>query len=543
MAKLCMGCMNPLPEEAGQCPVCGFSVDGSNPVEALALESVLQENYLVGRLLRAGSDSLLYLGYNRLLKEPCLIQEFFPAGLAERTANGGVAPVVGSEELFAELRLTFRSTMRSLARVKDLPTVIPLYDIVEENGSVYAISDYVEGVTLAQKIKQNGGRLPWAQAKPLFMSLSNGLEQLHQAGLLHLAICPENVLLSNDGRVLLRNFALPEARLAGGSLRPELAAGYAAPEQYSADRAAGAAADIYGLAATLFYTVTGNVPPAGNKRQKNSDDLFMPADVAEELSQPVCVTLFNALLVSPEQRTPTVADFREQLGLEPNVSALRDEVRADQQMEQAAPKRKKQVNPWVIVGITAAAVLLVLAAVWLALRGAPEEPDSSSDPISLPQISTTSTSSKKDKLYAVPNLLGKVYYEIDTEKLDGEMTVEVKYKEYNAKAKDTVIFQEPKAGEGVAKGTTIYLVVSLGKNDELTVPDVAGWKEEHAKLYLEALGFRVEMVYLQASEMEKGYVDGTDPVAGTKKKLGDTITLRVSNVSQPVADAPEADIE
>ena len=64
------------------------------------------------------------------------------------------------------------------------------------------------------------------------------------------------------------------------------------------------------------------------------------------------------------------------------------------------------------------------------------------------------------------------------------------------------------------------------------MPDVSGWKEAHAKLYLEALGFRVDVSYLQSSKMDKGLVEDTDPVAGTKKKVGDTITLRVSNVEQ-----------
>ena len=120
-------------------------------------------------------------------------------------------------------------------------------------------------------------------------------------------------------------------RFAGGDLKPELAAGYAAPEQYRSMEVVTDATDVYGLAATLFYTVTGNVPPVGNKRVKNSDDLFMSAEVAEELSQPVCSTLFNALLVSPDQRTATVEDFREQLGLEPNVSALRNEARQERE--------------------------------------------------------------------------------------------------------------------------------------------------------------------------------------------------------------------
>lgn len=538
MESLCLGCMNPLPEGSDRCSICGFTAEDRNPAEALPLAARLQENYTVGRLLRTGSDSLTYLGYNRLLKEPCLIREYFPAGLAQRAADGTVSGAPGSERAFAEYRVAFHNSVRSLARVKDLPTVIPVYDIFEENGTVYAVSDYVEGITLARRVKQAGGRLTWQEAKPLFMSLSNGLEQLHQAHIYHLAICPENILVSADGKVHFRNFGLPEARFAGGDLKPELAAGYAAPEQYRSMEVVTDATDVYGLAATLFYTVTGNVPPVGNKRVKNSDDLFMSAEVAEELSQPVCSTLFNALLVSPDQRTATVEDFREQLGLEPNVSALRNEARQERESaRETQPENKSKVPVWVIILITVlAAVLLFGGGALLLRRNRQQQPDTSADTsVTLPSISTTSQPKKTEKQYAVPNFVGKKYYDIDSDKLDGGMKVVVKYKQYSKKDVDTVLEQEPAAGSGVGKDTTVYLIVSCG-TEELTVPDVSGWKEAHAKLYLEALGFRVDVSYLQSSKMDKGLVEDTDPVAGTKKKAGDTITLRVSNVEQSTRD-------
>lgn len=533
MESICLGCMNPLPEGSDRCSICGFTAEDRNPAEALALATRLQENYVVGRLLRTGSDSLTYLGYNRLLKEPCLIREYFPAGLAQRAADGTVSAAPGSERVFADYRIAFHSSVRSLARVKDLPTVIPIYDIFEENGTVYAVSDYVEGITLARKIKQAGGRLSWQEAKPLFMSLSNGLEQLHLAHIYHLAICPENILVNSDGKVHFRNFGLPEARFAGSDLKPELAAGYAAPEQYRPMEVVTDATDVYGLAATLFSTVTGNVPPAGNKRVKNSDDLFMSAEVAEELSQPVCSTLFNALLVSPEQRTATVEDFREQLGLEPNVSALRNEARQDRAMEQETqPESKAKVPVWLIIVITVLAAVLLFGGGALLLRHNRQQPDTSADTsVTLPPISTTSQTKKPEKQYSVPNFVGKKYYEIDADKLDGGMKIAVKYKQYSKKDADIVLEQEPAAGSGAGKDTTVYLIVSCG-SEELTVPDVSGWKEAHAKLYLEALGFRVDVSYLQSSKMDKGLVEDTDPVAGTKKKVGDTITLRVSNVEQ-----------
>ena len=532
MANLCMGCMNPLPEGSDTCSICGYPASGRNPEHCLPVKSVLQQHYLVGRVMNEGSDSLLYLGYDEQLKEPCFIQEYYPNTLCERGEDGSLAPLGGCERPYAEYREDFRATMRALARLKDLPAIIPVYDIFEENGTIYAVSDYCEGVTLTRRLAQAGGRLPWSEARPLFMSLITCVSQLHSAHIRHLAICPDNILIGQDGKAHLRNFAIEQARSVGHDLRPELAEGYAAPEQYEMDGSLTDAADVYGLAATIFRTVTGNVPPAGNKRAKDSDDLFMPADVAEELTQQICVALFQALLVSPEQRTASAALLHDQLSLEPNLSALRNEAEEDRTPDGGNKPACKSKTALIAV-LVVLAVLLVAGGVLaftLGVFGSPSQPDPDDSGVTLPEVPTTSTTARKETKYAVPKLVGKLYYDVKPEDLSGDMTVTVKYKQYSNKPANTILSQDPEPGTGVEKGQVITVVVSCGKDDKLTVPDVSGWKEEHARLYLEALGFRVEVVQLQASDYEKGLVDSTDPVAGTEKMLGDVITLRVSTV-------------
>ncbi len=543
MARICLGCMNPLPEDSEQCSICGFSREDQNPAGCLPVATVLQEHYIVGRCTRQGSDSILYLGYNKLLKEACFIQEFYPSTLSERDAEGGVQPLGGCARLFEESADSFRNTMRALARVKDIPNMIPVYDIFEENGTVYAVSDHCAGMTLTKKLRQCG-RLSWNEARPLFMSLMACVTQLHSAGIRHLAINPDNILISPDGKAHLRNFAIPEARCVGSDLKPELADGFAAPEQYDMTGAMSLsdATDVYGLAATLFYAITGNVPPIGNKRAQHSDDLFMPAEVAEELTQPVCMALFNALLVNPAQRTASVAALRDRLSTEPTVSALIDEAAQDADEEEAPARRSQSRTILIVFGCVLAALLLIGALVLALLGNRGENEPQSSAPVALPTISTTTTTAAKTKQYAVPALVGKSYYDVRGTKLQGDMTVNVQYMQYSDKAEGTIIAQDPAPAASVEKGTAIQVIISCGAtSDELAVPDVSGWQQEHAKLYLEALGFRVEVAMVQISDYEKGIVDSTDPAASTAKKVGDVITLRVSNVEAKQPDAPTAD--
>lgn len=537
MATICLGCLNPLPDGDTVCRICGFSANDQNPDHALKVGTVLQEHYTVGRLVHEGSDSLSYLGYDEALKEPCFIQEYRPATLSRRNLDGQVVPLGGCERLFEDYKTEFRATMRALARAKDIANVIPIYDIFEENNSCYAVSDYCEGETLSRKITRAGGRIPWPDARPMFMSLMTCVEQLAGAHVHHLAICPDNIIITKDGKPHLRDFSIAAARRVGSDLQPHLASGYAAPEQYDMDGFIGEATDVYGLAATIFRTVTGNEPPAGNNRAEDSDDLFMSAEIAEELTQEVCIALFNALQVSPDDRTASAADFHRELSMEPKVSALLDEHEVENKV--AIPKKKKelkQLRAMLIIFASVLAVIGVAIAVIAVLLGDREPPESSEPPASLPDYVISTTTTRQPLKYSVPDLVGKNYADVHGNKAYENFTVEIKYMEYNNKAKWTILSQEPAVGESVDLGDTIKIVVSLGKK-EIEVPDLAGWKEEHAKLYLEALGFKVEIAKLYVSNTEKGCVEDTDPPAGTVKQAGDTITLRVSYV-EPVISIP-----
>ena len=538
MAKLCMGCMNPLPQGSETCSVCGYDpAKDHNPEHCLPVASVLQEHYIVGRLMGEYSDHLLYLAYDRQMKEPCFIQEFFPGAISRRDTIGGVQPLAGCERVFAEYADRYRASMRTLARMRELPAVIPVYDIFEENGTVYAATDYCEGMTLSRKIKLAGGRLPWSEARPLFMSLLTSLTRLNEAGVRHLGICPDNILIGSDGKPRLRCFSIPAARQAGTDLTPQLVAGYAAPEQYGIDVEVTAAADVYGVAATIFRTVTGNEPPAGNARAKNSDDLFMPAEVAEELTQPTCIALFNALQVSPDNRTATVAELRDQLSVEPNVSALVDEAKADLGVkEDKADKPPRKGRTLLIVFACCLVVLLVAVGVlmWMLWgQQGGKEPDTSTT-IPLPSFTPSTTLDPNvENQVSTENVTGQSYYALRGKTLGGDLTVKLAAMIHSDKPAGTILAQTPEAGSVVNKGTEIIVTISIGRpTEELTVPDVSGWEEAHAKLYLEALGFSVRTMFVQISTFDKGLVDSTDPAIGTVKMIGDEIVLRVSNVEQ-----------
>lgn len=71
---------------------------------------------------------------------------------------------------------------RALARMRDLPALVLLYDIFEQNNTSYTVSEYSEGITLETRLQQAGGHLRWEEVRPLFMPLMGTLISLHAAG-------------------------------------------------------------------------------------------------------------------------------------------------------------------------------------------------------------------------------------------------------------------------------------------------------------------------------------------------------------------------
>ena len=176
--------------------------------------------------------------------------------------------IPGCENTFQDYHADFRNHARALARMRDLPALVLLYDIFEQNNTSYTVSEYSEGITLETRLQQAGGHLRWEEVRPLFMPLMGTLISLHAAGLFHLGICPGQLIIGTDGRLRLTGFAIAKARMVNTDLKPQLMAGYAAPEQYGFDAECGAAADVYGLAATIFRTLTGNPPPVVSNRAR-----------------------------------------------------------------------------------------------------------------------------------------------------------------------------------------------------------------------------------------------------------------------------------
>jgi serine/threonine protein kinase len=542
--NLCMGCMSALPEGESICPHCKFDASSENPESALKLRTVLEGRYIVGKMLSQNGEGITYLGYDAENNLPVRIREYCPAGISQRTRQS-VLPITGKEELFAHQLQKFLELARSLARMRGLSAIFPVYDIFEAGSTAYYISETNECITLRDFLLRNGSKLTYDQARPLFMPILSTLNSLHAVGIIHRGISPETLVISKDGRIRLTEFCVEDVRSARSEMVPQLFKGYAALEQYGFEGEQGPWTDIYGLAATLYRTIVGNPPPEATSRVTN-DKLIMPPSVAETLPAYVMQALINALAILPQERTQSVETFRDELSAAPNIISKQEHIKTRPERQQN--KKKKSGNKkYAIVSIAAAVVIigtiliLVLSNIFGSDEPSPEE--------MLPTMQTT-TAPDYSYLYidvnsgTVPNLVGQDYATLISsadptiiEMLEFYDDISIIRKEYNDDVPaGTIISQTPAQGKKSSKGDVIKVVVSLGK-EKFEMPDVVDMEEKDAIIALMRFGFRYENITIveryDAKASPRAVLE-TDPEEGTEIIADMKITVYVNSVAEEV---------
>lgn len=532
---VCMGCMQENSEFSETCYHCGYPAAGQNPPEYLPVRTVLNERYVIGRVLERRSDAVVYIGYDQTARNTVLVREYFPDGLAARLSLQVVA-ADGKDELFAACLEKFRKQCRTIARMRDLPALVPVYDMFEGNGTMYTVSDYVEGTSLRAYL-QTTGAMPWEAARPLFVPLLSSVMSLHASGLVHLGISPDTIIVDSENRLRLDGWELNDARVSGGALTPTMLAGYAAPEQYTAGTPVGTGADVYALGATILFALTGEEPPAAPDRVSKTASLRVPAQIAEKWPAHIAPTLSGALSLSTQKRIAAVEELRDRLTVAPVVEALREDAMEEEKPVEDEPveKQNKGMTVAVIALSIACAILLVLV-VLMGLWGGSEEPAVPVDNsiTTTTQVTTTTTraftttTAPNETMYAVDDLIGMTIDQVHSYALRGNMKVVVKGTEFsNTVPVGTVVMQSPTPETYVAEGTTVNVYVSAGPAEN-TMMDIVGWERAAAVAYLEAMGYEVSVVEVTVSTQERGRVHAVIPAPGATLTYGDEVVLQIS---------------
>lgn len=273
-----------------------------------------QGGYRIEKILGQGGFGITYLAYDVSLDRYVAIKEFFPRDFCDRDADSSHVTLgtQSATDLVGKLRTKFLKEARNIARL-DHPYIIRIHAAFEENDTAYYVMDYIEGISVSEMVKRYGA-IPAPRALEYIEKIGKALDYVHSFRINHLDVKPANIMVrvSNDTPLLI-DFGLSKQYDSHGSQTSAtplgISAGYAPPEQYNQNGITefSPATDVYSLGATLYYMLSGKVPP--ESMTLIHEELDFPASIPEALRGPIG----KAMMVSKMHRYNSVGAFIDDL--------------------------------------------------------------------------------------------------------------------------------------------------------------------------------------------------------------------------------------
>lgn len=330
---------------------------------------ILKERYKIEEVIGAGGFGITYRAWDPLLQSYVAIKEYYPSGIATRSADSSkVCVPVGQEQReYHRGRIRFLKEAQDVARFQSESNIVSIYDYLEENDTAYMVMEYLHGCTLKQYIREHGGRLDTDHILHICLSVLDALAVVHKAGMIHRDISPENIFICEDLTVKLIDFGAAKQVYLDGeqTMSVVLKPGYAPPEQYAKKDKQGPWTDIYALGATLYFAATGEKPEESFGRVL--EDTIKPVcEVNPEIPRAMSQVIMRAMSVKIEDRYQTVEAMREALlaGEGQNAQMEPYVIPAYRISKRDLPKKRG-----FLIGVAfCIVIMLVVTGIWMAGR-------------------------------------------------------------------------------------------------------------------------------------------------------------------------------
>ncbi|MFN8145857.1 MAG: Stk1 family PASTA domain-containing Ser/Thr kinase [Candidatus Nanopelagicales bacterium] len=478
----------------------------------------------------------------------------------QRLARGGMATVYEATDLRLDRTVAlkimhpglaedaafvsrFVREAKSAARLSD-PHVVAVYDQGEDDGVVYLVMEYVPGRTVRDVLRERG-RLTAEQALTILDPVLQALDAAHRAGFVHRDVKPENVLLTDDGRVKVADFGLARAISAATSTAATQGlligtVAYLSPEQVERG-IADARSDVYGAGILLYEMVTGSVPFAGETPlavayQHVNAAVPVPSSIRGDVPPGIDALVARATARDADDRYPDAAEFLA------DVRATRSSL--------PSPR------PFGVVEDQAATLVVPLAAsaatgpVAPAARGAATRPP----------VSKVKAPRKRRRgwlvlvaVLALGGLVGWLGWSYGLKQVPVPSVVGLSVDAATAKLsplgftldssqtgfsetvkKGLIISTDPGGGSDAREGSTISAVVSKGP-ERYAVPQVAGFTVDEATTAITDANLTVGgQTQAYDEKVPVGDVVTTDPKPTSSLKRDQPVDLVISKGPAPV---------
>jgi serine/threonine-protein kinase len=489
---------------------------------------VFSSRYEIERELAHGGMAEVYLARDQLLNRPVALKVLFPE--------------YAREPSFVE---RFRREAQAAANLNH-PNIVAIYDWGQESGTYFIVMEYVEGRSLRDLMRAEGP-LEGQHAAEITAEIAAALAFAHRTGLVHRDVKPGNVLLTRSGNVKVTDFGIARAGASDALTQTGSVMGtatYFSPEQAQGQPVDGRS-DVYSLGVVLYEMVTGAVPftgdtPVAVAYKHVREDPEAPSHRNPEVPPDLEQIILTAMAKDPDARYQTADDMRADLlrflrgrplAAGP-VTAIVSEVPTSATAAQAAgayaaaaaatiatPRvddrgrysagpvyDEKKRNPWLRTTLVVLGLALLVGGILFAasrLGGAQAK-------VTVPNVVNTQVSDAQ-KVIENNHLVADIRPVAD------------------ARAKNTVISQNPVSGTSVARGSTVTLFYSTGAAQKLIPTDITSKNYEDAKTELTQAGFAVARENQPSDVVPVDFVITSRPAPGASAAVGSTITLVVSS--------------
>lgn len=303
---------------ANGCSSCGYVYTPPDAARScLPPFTVLNERYLIGRVIGSGGFGITYKAYDIYNNQLAAVKEFMPSGIAFRGADY-VSILLSSEEdipVFQHAEKRFIEEAMILMQLHSVDGIVDITDYFYANSTAYFVMPFVEGCHLKELYRRLGKRIPCDLALQFIYQIGMALITVHEQGkLLHRDISPENIMIDVNSKAYLIDFGNARSYISEKSQNMSvlLKPGYAPPEQYSSRGKQGPWTDVYALAATFYFVTTGTPVPDAPDRL-----LGKPCPLIDELvpecPHAVAVAINDALVPNLAMRTQSMRELMARL--------------------------------------------------------------------------------------------------------------------------------------------------------------------------------------------------------------------------------------
>ncbi len=508
--------------------------------------------------------------------------EAYDTSLSRKVAIKMLHPQFAQEKDFIE---RFKREAQSAANLSH-PNIVNVYDWGKENNSYFIVMEFIKGSDLKKIIKDKG---PFSsiEAINIISKVCQALQTAHKNHIIHRDIKPHNIILTNEDEVKVTDFGIARA---GPSSVTQTGSIVGTPQYISPEQAKGNkvnnTSDLYSVGVVLYEMLTGRVPfkaenPLSVAMKHVNEEPLPPTQINPNIFKSLEKVILKAMSKNQDDRYQTADELLEDLRKCKEGLPIKDTDSIMAKTTVMAPskpiiskekKRKKnKYLPWIFLVI---AILLSFAIGAFAfftyykpaqtvtvpnfkemeIKKAQDLAEKkglklkiekkeyhdeiaknhiiSQDPKSGLKVKEGDTVkvivSKGSELVTVPDLTGKTTSEAGFILGKKDLEIGEISKEFSDKIpEDTIIGQDPPAGQKVKSGTKVNLIISQGI-ENVQIPDVIGKTSQEAAAILGQKSLKVTVTKENSSSINKDIVIRMSPQPGTEVKKGSTVNIVVS---------------